>query len=606
MTSDRSWVGRYRYDESKYLTEEYKNGVDSFLKFAIDHLKNEDEGLIRCPCQKCGNEYYKDPSDVRLDLYLHGIMQWYTRWDLHGEKEPQFETGTSSGNVGYNDDNICANPNELTSPNSGIVVIGTSYKESFGNYYGRLQEVGLSSFWFIVFLVLMAIGVGTSGERGDSSRGGRGNGKGGRGRGRGGNGSRGRGMGNGGGSGSGGGGRGSSGGNDDDGDDETSDEEGENDQEGQGESQNMPVIIYERAKRSCSEGDYKKPPAPGAPKAIVHFIDGKCIREPKKKKTLGYIIKVLWDENTHQSKGAEREAFYDLCLQKFKEYYDYQKGIDEAEGDRAVKEHMKVNWSNLPYLEKRRADRDASAKRKAGSRIGKNACDHQEHAHHSGAIPFSQRREDMESEKEGPVSNYDFVNTVYHFEKPADLKLKEDMERMMATESTPEDSAPTDPPLSPRSQKKLQLKKYFSLTLQVRPPRKGKTIMFPRHTVSEVLGSYEASQWTGSQSTQNSHAPSHHLSDDSLQFVLRVSADMNRLVHSLEMEEVPRSLLNERMHLLANEAFPNRDHDPEQQQSWFEYLRLAVSFVADAMVLYKKVILEVIVDALYSTPYVGS
>ncbi|KAK1383443.1 hypothetical protein POM88_021178 [Heracleum sosnowskyi] len=289
MTSDRSWVGRYRYDESKYLTEEYKNGVDSFLKFSIDHLKNEDEGLIRCPCQKCGNEYYKDPSDVRLDLYLHGIMQWYTRWDLHGEKEPQFETGTSSGNVGYNDDNM----------------------------------------------------------------------------------------------------------------------------------------------------------------------------------------------------------------------YD-----------------------------------------------------------------------DMESEKEGPVSNYDFMNTVYHFEKPADLKLKEDMERMMATESTPEDSAPTDPPLSPRSQKKLQLKKDFSLTLQVRPPRKGKTILFPRHTVSE--------------------------------FVLRVSADMNRLVHSLEMEEVPRSLLNERMHLLANEAFPNRDHDPEQQQSWFEYLRLAVSFVADAMVLYKKVILEVIVDAIYSTPYVGS
>ncbi|KAK1393796.1 hypothetical protein POM88_012852 [Heracleum sosnowskyi] len=581
MTFDRSWVGRYRYDESKYLTEEYKNGVDSFLKFAIDRLKDEDEGLIRCPCQKCGNEYYKDPSDVRLDLYLHGIMQWYTRWDLHGEKEPRFETGTSSGNVGYNDDNICANPNELTSPNSGIVVIGTSYRECFGNYYGRLQEVGLSRFWFILFLVLMAIGAGTSGERGESSRGGRGNGKGGRGRGRGGNGSGGRGKGNGGGNGSGGRGRGNSGRNDDEGDDETSDEEGENDQEGEGESQNMPVIRYERAKRSCSEGDYKKPQLLGHRKLFI--------REPKKKKTLGYIIKVLWDENTHKSKGAEREAFYDLCLQNFKEYYDYQKGIDEAEGDRAVKEHMKVNWSNLPYLENRRADRDASAKRKPGykatrltcmphyfnqrtwdslntywksdlfkkrSRIGKNARDHQEHAHHSGAIPFSQRREDMESEKEGPISNYDFMNTVYHFEKPADLKHKEDMERIMATQSTPEDSSPTDPPLSP-----------------------------------QVLGSYEASQWTGSQSTQNSHAPSHHLSDDSLQFVLRVSADMNRLVHSLEMEEVPRSLLNDRMHLLANEAFPNRDHDPEQQQSWFEYLRLATSFVVDAMVLYKKVIL---------------
>ncbi|KAK1351982.1 hypothetical protein POM88_053696 [Heracleum sosnowskyi] len=424
----------------------------------------------------------------------------------------------------------------------------------------------------------MAIRAYTSGESGKSSRGGRGNGKGGKGRGLGG----------------------------------MVVEEGARVMEEEvvveeGAGVVPGLVSYLLHLRSCSEGDYRKPPAPRAPKAIVHFIDGKCIREPKKKKTLGYIIKVLWDENTHHSKGAECEAFYDLYLQKFKEYYDYQKGIDEVEGDRAVKEHMKVNLSNLPYLEKRRADRDASAKRKAGykatrrtyrphyfnqrtwdslntywesdlfkkrSRIGKNARGHQEHAHHSGAIPFSQRREDMEAEKEGPVSNYDFMNTVYHFEKLADLKLKEDMERMMATQSTPKDSSTTDPPLSPRSQKKMQLKKYFSLTLQVRPPRKGKTILFPQHTVSE--------------------------------FVLRVSGDMNRLVHSLEMQEVPRFLLNERMHLLANEAFPNRDHDPEQQQSWFKYLRLATSFVVDAMVLYKKVILEVIVDALYSTPYVGS
>ncbi|KAK1348053.1 hypothetical protein POM88_055002 [Heracleum sosnowskyi] len=50
MTSNRSWVGHYWYVESKYLTEE---------------------------------------------------------WDLHGEKDvPRFETGTSSGNVGYNDDNM--------------------------------------------------------------------------------------------------------------------------------------------------------------------------------------------------------------------------------------------------------------------------------------------------------------------------------------------------------------------------------------------------------------------------------------------------------------------------------------------------------------------
>nr|XP_017225037.1 PREDICTED: uncharacterized protein LOC108201255 [Daucus carota subsp. sativus] len=98
MTSDRSWVGRSRYNEFKYITEEYKNGVDSFLKFACDNLKDEDEGLIRCPCQKCKNRYFKDPSGVKVDLYLHGIMQWYTKWELHGEKDmPRVEVGMSSG-----------------------------------------------------------------------------------------------------------------------------------------------------------------------------------------------------------------------------------------------------------------------------------------------------------------------------------------------------------------------------------------------------------------------------------------------------------------------------------------------------------------------------
>ena len=53
MTSNRSSVGRSLYNELKYITEEYKNGVDSFLKYSCDNHKDEDEGLMRCPCQKC-------------------------------------------------------------------------------------------------------------------------------------------------------------------------------------------------------------------------------------------------------------------------------------------------------------------------------------------------------------------------------------------------------------------------------------------------------------------------------------------------------------------------------------------------------------------------
>ncbi|KAL8107170.1 hypothetical protein AgCh_023832 [Apium graveolens] len=107
MTSDRSWIGRHRFNEAKYLTEDYKNGVDNFIKFAIENLDPEDNGLIRCPCKNYGNEYYKYPSTVKVDLYRHGIMQWYTRWDCHGEKDVlRNDVGTSFGNTSYRGDDM--------------------------------------------------------------------------------------------------------------------------------------------------------------------------------------------------------------------------------------------------------------------------------------------------------------------------------------------------------------------------------------------------------------------------------------------------------------------------------------------------------------------
>ena len=64
------------------------------------------------------------------------------------------------------------------------------------------------------------------------------------------------------------------------------------------------------------------------------------------------------------------------------------------------------------------------------------------------------------------------------------------------------------------------------------------------------------------------------------------------MVRSLEMREVPRSFLNEQMHRLADEAFPDRD-DLMQQESWSLYMRLATAFVVDALKMNDKVILEV-------------
>lgn len=130
------------------------------------------------------------------------------------------------------------------------------------------------------------------------------------------------------------------------------------------------------------------------------------------------------------------------------------------------------------------------------------------------------------------------------------------------------------------------------LTIQARPPKKGKALLHPRQPVAEVLGAYEAACLTVSQSKKNSDAPSQKISDKSLDLVLRVLGEVHRMVRSLEMTEVPRAFLNEQMHRLATEAFPDQN-DLMQQELWTEYMRLATAFVGDAMALNQKVILEV-------------
>ncbi|XP_074336577.1 uncharacterized protein LOC141673733 [Apium graveolens] len=484
-----------------------------------------------------------------------------------------------------------------------------------------ITVVGRCSFLLILFVILMALGSssswngGSRGGRGGRGRGGRGRGGGGQGRGGQGRGGKGRGTGRGNGSGTENEGDREEGGDNDDNDEENGDE-------GQ-ESRIVPHITFQRAKRSCCVGDYNKRPATDADRQIVHFIEGRNIKEAKKKKTLSYIIKVNWDEYTHQSKGAEREAFYDRCIKEFKKYYAYPEGGEE-EGDRAVKEYLKKNWKSLPYQEKTRAERDANDARNGGSTTAtrrsfrphyfsprtwdslneywdsdlfkkrsiksKNARAQLEHQHYSGAMPFDERRERLEEEKQAPISDMEFMDHVYHFDNPATIKLKEDMERVRASQSIPEEMT-LDPPPSPASLKKIHRKNELSLTILARPPKKGISVLHPRHPVAEIIGGYKAAELTSFQSTQNSRSSSQPISDDNLDLIVRVSGEIHLMVHSLEMTEVPRALLNDRMQSLATAAFPNRD-DPKQQELWTEYMRLGTAFVVDAMALNKKVILE--------------
>lgn len=48
---DKSWMLKNKF------SDEYKTGVDSFIKFATQNLSEDD--LISCPCKECGSVKHK-------------------------------------------------------------------------------------------------------------------------------------------------------------------------------------------------------------------------------------------------------------------------------------------------------------------------------------------------------------------------------------------------------------------------------------------------------------------------------------------------------------------------------------------------------------------
>uniref|UniRef100_A0A175YK97 Uncharacterized protein n=1 Tax=Daucus carota subsp. sativus TaxID=79200 RepID=A0A175YK97_DAUCS len=200
-------------------------------------------------------------------------------------------------------------------------------------------------------------------------------------------------------------------------------------------------VTFERANRSCSVGDYHKKPARDEDRSIVHFLEGR--KEAKKKKTLSYIIKVNWREDTHESKGLEREAFYDRCLRDFKEkkraeqsaVYARRGGLKTATRHTFKPHYFSQRiWDNLNSY----WGSDLFKKRSANA---KKARAKVEHIHHSGAKPFSQRREELEEKKQGLVSDMEFLDHVYHFDDPASKKLR--MHRL-ANEAFPDRDNPVE------------------------------------------------------------------------------------------------------------------------------------------------------------------
>ena len=69
---DRNWISIH----SRKCTE-YVNGVENFLKFAVEHAPSDSNGLIPCPCKKCVNSKNLSVVDVRAHLFFNGMNPNY-------------------------------------------------------------------------------------------------------------------------------------------------------------------------------------------------------------------------------------------------------------------------------------------------------------------------------------------------------------------------------------------------------------------------------------------------------------------------------------------------------------------------------------------------
>lgn len=71
--------------ERERATPRYIDGVAYFIDFVVKNGGGEEK--FSCPCNKCENGRLLDIKDIHFHLLRHGILQSYTIWCFHGEKD---------------------------------------------------------------------------------------------------------------------------------------------------------------------------------------------------------------------------------------------------------------------------------------------------------------------------------------------------------------------------------------------------------------------------------------------------------------------------------------------------------------------------------------
>ncbi|KAK1401212.1 hypothetical protein POM88_000817 [Heracleum sosnowskyi] len=140
---------------------------------------------------------------------------------------------------------------------------------------------------------------------------------------------------------------------------------------------------------------------------------------------------------------------------------------------------------------------------------------------------------------------------------------------------------PDEPPLSSASRRKRNI----LVTLHARQPKKGKPLMYPHHTVRELLGPAEAVAWTGLSTP--ARIPEH-----AYEMMGRALNDVTDMVQTMDgVDEVPSSGLDEELRKLADGAYPSKD-DPTQLVFWDQYMKIAKNLAASLFERCKKVVIE--------------
>ncbi|KAL8112086.1 hypothetical protein AgCh_019693 [Apium graveolens] len=125
-----------------------------------------------------------------------------------------------------------------------------------------------------------------------------------------------------------------------------------------------------------------------------------------------------------------------------------------------------------------------------------------------------------------------------------------------------------DAPLSLANQRKHDVE----LLLKVCPLKKGKFKMFPRHTLTELVGIDEVSKYTSSQSSLV--CIPERIPKSAYSIIGKVLTDVTNMVEAIEEIEVTCAKLDEEVQKLAARAYPNRDN-VASKILWEEYIQIA-------------------------------